>query len=100
MAQPVDNLPPIHPGEFLRDELHALGLSARKFAQTIGVAHNAVSGIMNGQRAITARMAIRLGLAFGTTPNYWMNLQSIYDLKKAQADMPAESLRIASYAAA
>ena len=100
MAHPIDNLPPIHPGSFLRDELAALGLSARKFAEHIHVPHNAVTGIMNGERSISAAMAIRLGQAFGTTPQYWMNLQAFYDLKRARAEMPAEALRIARYAMA
>jgi addiction module HigA family antidote len=100
VAYPIDNLPPIHPGSFLRDELAALGLSARKFAEHIRVPHNAVTGIMNGERSVSAQMAIRFGQAFGTTPQYWMNLQAIYDLKRARAEMPAEALRIAPYAMA
>ena len=100
MAYPIDNLPPVHPGSFLRDELEALDVSARKFAAHIHVPHNAVTGIMNGERSISAQMAIRLGQAFGTTPQYWLNLQSIYDLKRARAEMPAEALQIESYAAA
>jgi addiction module HigA family antidote len=100
MAYPIDNLPPIHPGSFLKEELEALNLSARKFAEHIHVPHNAVTGIINGERSITAQMAIRLGQAFGTTPHYWLNLQAIYDLKTARAEMPAEALRIAPYAAA
>jgi len=100
MAHPIDGLPPIHPGSFLRDELAVLGLSARKFAEHIHVPYNAVTGIMNGERSISAQMAIRLGRAFGTTPQYWLNLQSIYDLKQAQAEMPAEALQIESYATA
>jgi addiction module HigA family antidote len=98
VAYPIDNLPPIHPGSFLRDELAALGLSARKFAEHIHVPHNAVTGIMNGERSVSAQMAIRFGQAFGTTPQYWMNLQTIYDLKRARAEMSAEALRISSYA--
>jgi antitoxin HigA-1 len=97
MVNPIDNLPAIHPGSFLRDELEELGLSARKFAEHIHVPHNAVTEIMNGERAITAQMAIRLGLAFGTTAQYWMNLQDIYELKRAHADMAAEDLQIKSY---
>jgi addiction module HigA family antidote len=100
MAYPVDNLPPVHPGRFLRDELEALDLSARKFAEHIHVPHNAVPGLMNGERSITAQMAIRLGQAFGTTPQYWLNLQTIYDLKQARAEMPPEALQIASCTAA
>lgn len=100
MPHPIDNLPPIHPGSFLRDELEALDVSARKFAEHIHVPHNAVTGIMNGDRSISAQMAIRLGQAFGTTPQYWLNLQAIHDLKQARAEMPAEALHIQSYATA
>jgi addiction module HigA family antidote len=100
MPYPTDNLHPIHPGSFLRDELEALGLSARKFAEHIHVPHNAVTGILNGQRSVTAKMAIRLGLAFGTTPHYWQNLQAIYDLKRALSEVPADSLEIVVCSAA
>jgi antitoxin HigA-1 len=55
---------------------------------------------MNGERSISAQMAIRLCQAFSTTPQYWLNLQAIYDLKLARAEMPAEALQIESYAAA
>ena len=96
----TDNLPPIHPGSVLRNELDAMGLSARKFAAHIHVPHNAVTGILNGQRSVTARMAIRLGLASGTTPHYRQNLQPIYNLKRAMADVPATSPEIAEYSAA
>ena len=89
MAHPIDKLPAIHPGSFLREELEALGTSARKFSEHIHVPHNAVTGIMNGERSISAQMAIRLGQAFGTTPRVsWLNHKSIYDLKQAQAGMP------------
>jgi addiction module HigA family antidote len=64
------------------------------------VPHNAVTGIMNGKRAVSAQMAIRLGQAFRTTPRYWLNLQAIHDLKLARAEMPAEALRIKAYAPA
>ncbi len=100
MAYPVDNLPPIHPGEFLRDDLEALGVSARKFAERIHVPHNAVTAILNGERGISAKMAHRLAMAFGTTALYWLNLQTIYDLKIAQAEMPPEALQITPYAVA
>lgn len=98
MAQPIDRLPAIHPGSFLRDELDELDISARKFAEHIHVPHNAVTGIINGDRAITAQMAIRLSQALGTTPQYWLNLQTIYDLKRALTEMPAEALQIQAYA--
>lgn len=98
VSRPVDNMPPIHPGVFLRDELEALDISARKLADHIHVPHNAVTGIMNGDRGISAQMAIRLGQAFGTTPQYWQNLQAIYDLKLARAELPEEALHIEAYA--
>jgi antitoxin HigA-1 len=92
MSYAIDNLPPIHPGRFLRKDIEALGLSARKFAEHIHVPHNAITAIMNGRQAITAQMALRLSRAFGTTPQYWINLQMIYNLKRARAEMPAEVL--------
>jgi antitoxin HigA-1 len=77
----TDNLPPIHPGEVLRDDLEALGLSARRFAGHIGVPPNAVTEILNGERRITAPMALRFAKAFGTDARYWTNLQSLYETK-------------------
>jgi len=83
----TDNLPAIHPGEILRDELEALGMSARKFAAHIGVPPNAVTEILNGERRVTAAMALRLGRAFGTGERYWMNLQSYYEAKLAREEL-------------
>jgi len=64
----------IHPGEVLRDELDALGLSA-----------NRITSILNGKRAITPETALRLSKLFGTTPEFWINLQTSYDLKQEYA---------------
>lgn len=83
----VDNLPMVHPGEILRDELEALSMSARKFADHIRVPPNAVTAILNGQRGITAQMALRLGQAFGTGPGYWMRLQGMYEVKRARVEL-------------
>lgn len=80
----TDNLPPVHPGEILADELETLALSARKFAEHIGVPPNAVTMIINGERGISAEMALRLGKALGTGERYWMNLQSYYEAKLAR----------------
>lgn len=80
----IDNLPAVHPGEILADDLEALGLSARKFAAHIGVPPNAVTGILNGGRGISAEMALRLGRAFATGEQYWMNLQANYESKRAR----------------
>jgi len=78
-----DNLPPIHPGEILADELVALGMSKRQFAHHIGVPPNSVTDLINGDKRVSAEMALRLARAFGTTEQYWMNLQSYHDAKIA-----------------
>jgi antitoxin HigA-1 len=100
MTYAPDNLPAIHPGAFLRDELDELHVSARRFAEHIGVPPNAVTSIMNGERSITAQMALRLAQAFATTPEYWMNLQAIYDLKRARAELPPAARAIRQFAVA
>lgn len=75
-----------HPGEVLREEyLLPLGLSARALAKELGVPANRVTEIMRGERDVSADTAIRLGRYFLTDPRFWLNLQSAYDLSKAQA---------------
>ncbi|MCL4783750.1 MAG: HigA family addiction module antidote protein [Bryobacterales bacterium] len=74
-------LPPIHPGEMLRDELEERGLSMNQLARELRVPMNRVSAIVNGKRAITADTALRLARFFGTSAQMWMNLQSDYDLE-------------------
>src|SRR6266699_4349856 len=75
---------PIHPGEHLAEELEELGLSAAELARQIEVPVNRVTGIINGQRGITADTALRLGHWFGTSPQFWLNLQSLYELRLAE----------------
>ena len=73
---------PIHPGEVLQEEfLLELDMSANAFAQAIGVPANRVSGIINGDRSVTADTARRFAAALETTPQFWLNLQSAYDLR-------------------
>lgn len=86
MTNPANKLPPIHPGEFLREDMEALGLSARALAEALGVPHNRISAILRGGRAITADTALRLAVYFGTTPEVWLNLQQTYDLKQAERE--------------
>ena len=74
---------PIHPGEILREEINAIQLSANAFAKKLYVSANRITAIINGQRGITADTAIRLAKFFKTTPEFWLNLQSDYDLKVA-----------------
>ena len=72
-------LPPIHPGEILREEfMKPLGLSANALAQRLGVTAARVNEIANEQRGITADTALRLGRCLSTTPEFWMNLQQPY----------------------
>src|SRR5881227_1364445 len=74
----------IHPGEHLAQELEALGMSAAELARQLKVPTNRVTGILNGQRAVTGDTALRLGHFFGTSAEFWLNLQSLYDLRLAQ----------------
>ncbi len=76
---------PIHPGEHLAEELKELSISAAELARQIDVPVNRITGIINGQRAITADTALRLGHWFGTNPEFWLNLQKLYELRLARA---------------
>lgn len=76
---------PIHPGEQLAEELRELGISAAEFARQIAVPVNRVTGIINGQRGITADTALRLAHWFGTSAEFWLNLQNLYELRLAEA---------------
>lgn len=82
-----NGLPPIHPGEFLREILEQLGLTQAAFADALGVSPMRVSHVLKGDRPITAEMALRLARALNQTPQYWLNLQSTYDLKIARAEL-------------
>ena|SRR5262245_10808319 len=79
----TNKMRPIHPGEILKEELEELNYSANRFAALLHVPANRISHILNGQRAITADTALRLAKFFGTTPEFWLNLQNAYDLKIA-----------------
>jgi addiction module HigA family antidote len=74
----------IHPGDHLAEELKALHMSAAELARQLKVPTNRVTGILNGQRAITGDTALRLGHFFGTSPQFWLNLQTLYDLRVAE----------------
>ncbi len=76
--------PAIHPGEHLAEELKELGMSAAELARRLGVPTNRVTEILNGRRAITGDTALRLAHFFGTNAEFWLNLQSLYDLRIAQ----------------
>jgi len=74
----------IHPGEHLAEELRELNMSAAALARQLKVPTNRITQILNGNRDITADTALRLAHFFGTTAEFWVNLQSIYDLRIAQ----------------
>ena len=74
----------IHPGEHLAEELEALDMSAAELARQLKVPTNRITGILNGQRAITGDTALRLAHFFGTAAEFWLNLQSLYELRLAE----------------
>ena len=74
----------IHPGEHLAEELHELHMSAAELARNLDVPTNRITGILNGQRAITGDTALRLAHFFGTSAEFWLNLQTLYDLRVAE----------------
>ena len=77
-------IPAIHPGEHLAEELAELDMSAAALARQIQVPTNRITGILNGQRAITGDTALRLARFFGSSPEFWLNLQMLYDLRLAE----------------
>lgn len=76
---------PIHPGEHLAEELRELGVSAAELSRQIKVPVNRITAIINARRAVTADTALRLGHWFGTSAEFWLNLQKLYELRLAQA---------------
>ena len=80
-------LPPIHPGELLRDELEERKISLNGLALSLRVPMNRISAIVNGKRSITADTALRFARYFGTSAQMWMNLQTAYDLEVAEREV-------------
>jgi antitoxin HigA-1 len=82
----------IHPGEHLAEAIAAMGITAAQLARDIKVPANRVTGILHGTRAITADSALRLGRYFGMSAEFWMNLQQLYELRRA-ADQLGKGIR-------
>jgi addiction module HigA family antidote len=80
----------IHPGEVLADELEEIGVSPTELARQLAVPANRISQIIKGKRAITGDTALRLGHWLGVSPQFWLNLQSAYDLRIAESQSGAE----------
>ena len=81
---------PIHPGEILKDELEERGLSANALSKALGVPANRITAILRGQRSVTADTALRLARVFGTTPQFWLNMQQSYELRRAEIEAGRE----------
>ena len=83
---------PVTPGEILAEEfLAGYGLTQAALARALGISPNRIAEIVNNRRCITADTAVRLGLFFGTTPEFWQNLQAHYNLKTARRALPPET---------
>ena len=80
----------IHPGEHLAEELREVGITAAELSRQIDVPVNRITGIIHGQRGVTADTALRLGHWFGTAPQFWMNLQQLYELRLAENEVGAQ----------
>ncbi len=84
-------IPPIHPGEILQEEfLKPLGISQNALARALRVPPDRINAIVQGKRSITADTALRLARAFGTTPQFWLNLQAHYDLEIARENLESQ----------
>jgi len=89
---------PIHPGEILVDELEFIGMTASGLAEKIDVPKNRMYQIINRQRSITADTALRLAQFFGTSPDFWMNLQKTYELDIQERKVGEQLKKIVPYA--
>jgi addiction module HigA family antidote len=88
---------PIHPGEILADELEYIGMTAAVLAERIGVPKNRIDHIINEESGITADIAIRLGIFFQQTPDFWLNLQKSYELDVARQQIGDSAKNIIPY---
>jgi addiction module HigA family antidote len=88
-----------HPGETIREELNELGITPYRLAKETGLEETAISQILNGKRRITARTALRLGAFFGTSPEFWLNLQTAYDLEEERRRPAPDKLSVSCTAA-
>ena len=81
---------PVHPGEHLAEALKKIGMSAAGLARQLKVPTNRITGILNGERAVTADTALRLSHWFGMSADFWLNLQKLYELRLAENEVGAE----------
>ena len=88
----------IHPGEHLAEQLQALNISAAELGRQLRVPTNRITGILNGRRAITGDTALRLAHFFGTSTEFWLNLQKLYELRLAEQKAGAVIRRLPTLA--
>ena len=88
----MPGIEPIHPGTYLAEMLEELEITQYRLARTVGVPPRRINEIVHGRRSITADTALRLGKALGMTPEFWLNLQRMYDLEVARASTDVSSI--------
>jgi addiction module HigA family antidote len=94
-----NGMPPIHPGELLEEILHDRGMSQAALARAIGVSPMRISHVVREERPVTAELALRFGRAFGQSPQFWLNLQTDYDLKIAERKLATSLKKVRRLAA-
>ena len=85
---------PVHPGILIKDNIETLGISVTEFAFKLGVSRQIVSRIINQKAGISTEMALKLGKAFNTTPEFWINMQTQYDLAQARKTIKLDNVQV------
>jgi addiction module HigA family antidote len=96
---PKNGMPPIHPGEFIQEILDDYEMSQAALARAVGVSPMRISHVVRGERPVTAELALRFGRAFGQSAQYWINLQTTYDLKVAEREIGSSLSKVQRLAA-
>lgn len=89
-------LPPIHPGEFLREILEELEISQAGFARALGIPTPRIAQVLKGTRPVTAELALLFARALDQSPRYWLNLQAAYDLKMAETALAGRLVKMSA----
>ncbi len=85
---------PVHPGVLLKDNIETLGISVTEFAFKLGISRQIVSKIINKRAGISVEMALKLAKAFSTTPEFWINMQTQYDLAQARKTTDVNNIQV------
>ena len=92
-----NGLPPVHPGQFLKEILEECSVTQAEFARQVGISPMRVTHLIKGVRPISAELALLFGRAFGQSPEYWLNLQKTYDLKMAEKSIKKRLMSICPF---